>query len=672
LVSLLHFVQDKFTHHSNTPLFQYSNCEQSELAWRIEETVKQIILGTAGHIDHGKTALVKALTGIDTDRLKEEKERGITIELGFAHLKLPSGLTIGIVDVPGHERFVKNMVAGATGIDLVALIVAADEGVMPQTREHLEVCSLLDIKHGLVILTKIDLVDKEWLSLVKDDVTSFLTGTFLQGAHILEVSSETGEGIKELVRTLDELAKEVPERDLGNFFRLPIDRVFTMRGFGTVVTGTTISGHIGVGSEVTIYPEGIRSKIRGIQVHHQDVPLVKAGLRSAINLQGLEKEAIARGDVVAERDSLKPTYMVDTVLEYLDSAPKRLQNRTKVRFHCGTSEIIATVILLDRDNLSPGNQCLAQLRLERPAVVLSRDRFVVRSYSPIRTIGGGYILNPLPLKKKRFSKDVLQALNILSKGPDKAIVEQHTKGSRLKGLSKTELSFLTNLSKRDLDEIIASLISDNLIFKVDTEDEIFLHSEFYNKAKEEIVTILADYHRRFPLKEGIVKEELRSKMASNMREKLFNHIITDLIQASVIVREKDIIRVKDHQVKLPQDKEELRSQIDKIYLKGGLEPPYFKDLGQDIAEKGGRDLLEIMVKDGTLIKVKEDLYFHKKAVEELKGRLVGFIKGKGEIATPELKKLTGVSRKYTIPLIEYFDKIQLTVRIGDKRILRKR
>jgi len=634
--------------------------------------VKQIILGTAGHIDHGKTALIKALTGIDTDRLKEEKLRGITIELGFAHLKLPSGLIVGIIDVPGHERFVKNMVAGATGIDLLALIIAADEGVMPQTREHLEICCLLNIKHGMVIVTKIDLVDKEWLNLVRDDVSSFLTGTFLQDAPIVEVSSETGEGTKELVITLDELTKKVSERDSGNFFRLPIDRAFTMRGFGTVVTGTTVSGHIDVGSEVTIYPQGIRSKVRGIQVHHQDVPSVRAGLRTAINLQGLEKKAITRGDVVAEKDSLKPTYILDTVLKYLDSATKKLQNRAKVRFHCSTSEIIATVILLDRDNLSPGDQCFAQIRLERPAVLLSRDRFVIRSYSPIKTIGGGYILNPIPLKKKRFSQDVLKELDISDKGPEQAIVEQHIKGSRLQGLSKTELSFLTNLSKKDLDGIVNRLISNNIIFKSDMENDIFIHPEFYNKAKEEIITIISDYHRRFPLKEGLIKEELRSRMAGNVKEKLFNHLINDLIQEALIVREKDIIRVKDHQIKLLQDQEELSNQIEQIYLKEGLEPPYFKDLGQNIREREGRDLLEIMVRDGTLIKVKEDLYFHKKAIEELKRGLVDFIKEKGEITTPELKELTGVSRKYTIPLIEYFDKIQLTVRIGDKRILRKR
>ncbi len=634
--------------------------------------MKQIILGTAGHIDHGKTALIKALTGIDTDRLKEEKLRGITIELGFAHLKLPSGLTIGIVDVPGHERFVKHMVAGATGIDLVALIIAADEGVMPQTREHLEICSLLDIKQGLIIVTKIDLVDKEWLNLVRDDVSSFLTGTFLQDAPMVEVSSETGEGIKELTITLDELAEKISERPPGKFFRLPIDRVFTMRGFGTVVTGTTASGYIDVGSEVSIYPKGIRSKVRGIQVYHQGVPSVKAGLRTAINLQGLEKEAITRGDVVAEKDSLKPTHMVDAVLEYLGSAPKKLQNRTKIRFHCGTSEIIATVILLDRDSLSPGDQCFAQFRLERPTVVLSKDRFVIRSYSPIRTIGGGYILNPLPPKKKRFSKDVLEELTVLDKGADQAIVEQHIKGGRLQGRSKADLSFLTNLSDKDIDETINRLLSNNIIFECDMENKIFIHAEFYNKTKEEIVKILGDYHRRFPLKKGLIKEELRSKIAGNVKEKLFNQLINDLIQDALIVRDKDIIRARDYQIRLLKDQEELRSQIEQIYLKEGLEPPYFKDLNRNIKEEGGMDLLEIMVKDGTLIKVKEDLFFHKKVIEKLKRRLVDFIKEKAEITTPELKKLTGVSRKYTIPLIEYFDKIQLTVRIGDKRILRKR
>ncbi|MBW1692424.1 MAG: selenocysteine-specific translation elongation factor [Deltaproteobacteria bacterium] len=633
--------------------------------------MKQIILGTAGHIDHGKTALIKALTGIDTDRLKEEKRRGITIELGFAHLTLPSGITIGIVDVPGHERFVKNMVAGATGIDLVALIIAADEGVMPQTREHLEICNLLNIKHGLVIITKIDLVDDDWLSLVRDDIAISLQGTFLEDSPVSEVSSETGQGIEELVTVIDELTQKVPERSIGAFFRLPIDRVFTMKGFGTVITGTTISGRIDVGSEVTLYPRELGSKIRGIQVHNQEVTSVRAGSRTAINLQGVEKEFIARGDVVADKDSLKPTYMVDAVLKYLEGNPKKLQNRKRVRFHCGSSEIIATAVLLDRDELVPGETCFAQFRLEKPTVLLSGDRFVIRSYSPIRTIGGGHILNPLPDKKKRFSRDVLEDLTVLRDGSDKEIVEQHIKNSRMQGLSLKELSFLVAMSRDDLDGIISTLTSDKAIVNYDPEKSIFIHADSYAIAKEQMLAILADYHKRFPLKEGLAKEELRSRMAGNVREKLFNKLLNDLITANAVVRERDTIRAAAHRVTLHKKQEEARAKIEKTYLKAGLEPPYFKELDKAIVQEGGRDVLETMVKDGTLIKVKEDLYFHKKPIEDLKKRLVHHIKEKGEITTPDLKTLTGVSRKYTIPLIEYFDKIQLTVRIGDKRILRK-
>ena len=634
--------------------------------------MKQIIFGTAGHIDHGKTALVKALTNIDTDRLKEEKERGITIELGFAHLKLPSGIVLGIVDVPGHEKFVKHMVSGATGIDFVALVIAADEGVMPQTREHMEICSLLKIKYGLVIITKIDLVDKEWLDLVRDDVSSFLSESFLKDAPIVEVSSQTGEGITTLVGVLDELAKKAPSREPGNFLRLPVDRVFTMKGFGTVVTGTTISGQIMVGDDVTVYPKGYRSKVRGIQVHSKEVSLAGAGLRTAVNLQGVEKEIINRGDVIADNDSLRPTYMVDTLLEYLDSVTKKLKNRAKVRFYYGTSEVIAAVILLDRDSLSKGEKCFAQFRLQKPLVLVAKDRFVIRSYSPIRTIGGGSILNPLPSKKKQFSEETLKELSILNQGSDKEIVEQHIKNARLKGIDTKQLCILANFGKTDVTKIIKELLSDKAIFKFDAEKGVFIHIEYYYKAKEKIETALADYHSRFPLKQGMIKEELKSRLSVIIREKLFNRILDVLVKENVISREKDIIRLKDHKVELFHDQQQVLSRIEEIYKKNGLEPPYFKDLDQDIIKKGGRDLLEVMVKDHTLVKVKEDLYFHNKPIEDLKRRLVDYIKEKGEITTPELKKLTKVSRKYTIPLIEYFDKTQLTVRIGDKRILRKR
>ncbi|MFH1490390.1 MAG: selenocysteine-specific translation elongation factor, partial [Pseudomonadota bacterium] len=368
--------------------------------------MKQIILGTAGHIDHGKTTLIKALTGIDTDRLKEEKERGITIELGFAHMTLPGGQMLGIIDVPGHEKFVRNMVAGATGIDLVALVIAADEGVMPQTREHLEICQLLRIKTGLVVLTKTDMVESEWLELVREDVDSFLEGSFLAEAPVVEVSSTTGEGMDTLLETLETMIRDFSGREAGNFFRLPVDRVFTMKGFGTVVTGTTISGQIETGAEVTVYPQGFSARIRGIQVHGSEMGQVLAGQRTAINLQGVERVQIQRGNILGTRDALRTTYMVDVLLDHLPSAPRTLKNRAKVRFHTGTSEIISTVVLLDREELKPGETCFAQIRLGQPTAVLARDRFVLRSYSPVRAIGGGEVLNALPGKKKRFSERV--------------------------------------------------------------------------------------------------------------------------------------------------------------------------------------------------------------------------------------------------------------------------
>ena len=634
--------------------------------------MKQIILGTAGHIDHGKTALVKALTNIDTDRLKEEKERGITIELGFAHLKLPSGIILGIVDVPGHEKFVKHMVSGATGIDLVMLVVAADEGVMPQTREHMEICSLLNIKYGLVVITKIDLVDKEWLSLVRSDVSSFLSNTFLKDAPTVEVSSYTGEGINTLLKVLDDLAKNAPSRESGSFFRLPIDRIFSMKGFGTVITGTTISGQIRIGDDVTIYPKGFRSKVRGIQVHNKEVTIAGAGLRTAINLQGVEKEVINRGDVVAENDSLRPSYMVDTLLEYLESVNKKLQNRAKVRFHYGTSEVIGTVILLDRESLSKGEKCFAQFRLQKPLAFVARDRFVIRSYSPVMTIGGGSIINPLPSKKKQYSEEALIELSVLSQGSNREIIEQHIKNSRLIGSDIKQLCIMSNLAKAEVERIVKELLSDKRIFKFDVDKGLFIHIEYYSNARKRIEAALEDYHKRFSLRQGMMKEELKSRLSVVIRERLFNQILNHLVKEDVIVKEKDIIRLKNYRVELFEDQQRVLSRIEEIYQNGGLEPPYFKDLGKDLTNKSGRDLLEVMVKKHTLVKVKEDLYFHHNAIKELEERLIKFLQEKGEITTPELKELTGVSRKYTIPLIEYFDKIQLTVRVGDKRVLRKR
>ena len=378
--------------------------------------MKQVVMGTAGHIDHGKTQLIKTLTGIDTDRLKEEKERGITIDLGFAHLTYEDGTEVGVIDVPGHERFVRNMLAGVGGIDLVMLVIAADEGVMPQTREHLAICQMLQVKEGLVALTKADLVDEDWLELVSEDTREFLKGTFLEGKPIVPVSAKTGQGLDELKRVLQGLVARVPPKQLQGKFRLPVDRVFTIRGFGTVVTGTLFSGTIRVEDRIEIYPKGIEAKIRGVQVHNASVPEAVAGQRTAINLQGIDKVEVERGDVLGHAGEFAPTFMLDAVLQHLSDAPRPLRHRARVRLHVGTSEIMGRVILLDRDELAPGEEAYVQLRLEEPAIVLPRDRFVIRSYSPVQTIGGGMVLDAQPAKHRRGDAGLAAHFQLLAEG----------------------------------------------------------------------------------------------------------------------------------------------------------------------------------------------------------------------------------------------------------------
>jgi selenocysteine-specific elongation factor len=634
--------------------------------------MKQIVLGTAGHIDHGKTSLIKALTGIDTDRLKEEKERGITIELGFAYLELPGGQIVGIVDVPGHEKFVRNMVAGATGIDIVALVIAADEGVMPQTREHLEICELLNIRYGLVILTKIDMVEPDWLELVREDVSDYLSDTFLADVPIVEVSALTGEGLDNLMDILAKLVHEVPERAPGHIFRLPIDRVFTMKGFGTVITGTSVSGRIHLGDEVTIYPRGEEAKIRGIQIHGKEVKDVRAGLRTAINLQGIERAGVRRGHIVATRNALRPTYMVDVVLDLLASAPRPIKNRAKARFHTGTSEILCTVVLADRDVLEQGQRCFAQLRLDEPTAALRGDRYVLRSYSPVRAIGGGEVLNPLPQKMKRFSERVQSQLALLHGGTPEEIVELFVSMGRFQGLEEAELSFLMNMPTKKLNELIQTLKAQKRIVAFDKDRGSLIHQDYLKKAQEEILGTIRQYHKNFPLKLGLPKEELRSRTTGARNPKLFHYILNQLTHQNAIAQDKDIVRLSEHRITLAQDQEATRRELEEIYAKSGLQPPYFKEIKDKFSGNTAAEVLDYMVKEGVLVKIKEDLYFHSQAIEALQNKLVEFLREKKEITTPQFKELTGVSRKYTIPLIEYFDANQITVRVGDSRVLRKR
>ena len=635
--------------------------------------MKQIILGTAGHIDHGKTSLIKAMTGIDTDRLKEEKERGITIELGFASLDLPGGQHLGIVDVPGHEKFVKNMVAGATGIDIVVMIIAADEGVMPQTREHMEICTLLGVRHGLVAMTKIDLVDEEWMELALEDILDFSQGTFLENSPILPVSSTTGQGISELIAALDNIAGDIPPRPPSSLFRLPIDRVFTMKGFGTVITGTLVSGKVSVGDTIMVFPSGITSKVRGIQVHNQSAKSAEAGMRTAINFQGLDRAAVQRGEVLSSPGALISSYMADLSFHYLASNKKPLKNRTLVRLHTGTSEVLGHLVLLEQEELPPGQTTTAQIRLDAPVAIVKDDRFVIRSYSPIRTIGGGQVLNPTPQKHKRLKPDIIHGLQHLTDDDPETIVTYHIEQAGYGGVSFSHLKVMSNLGGKRLDNLLQHLLSRRIILQTDKENRIFIHQTNFETLQQKSLEYLTTYHQANPLKAGMPKEELRSKFPRLSNSKLFNLVLNQMIKSKKIVQEENTVRLESHRVALGEDQANVREKILKTYHAGGLQPPYFREVVKqfDADPRQIQEVLMHLVEEGQIVKTKDDLYFHAKAVDDLKHRLVEFLKSKGEITTPQFKEMTGASRKYVIPLIEYFDSKNVTLRVGDNRKLRK-
>jgi len=588
---------------------------------REDKPMKQVILGTAGHIDHGKTSLIKALTGIDTDRLKEEKLRGITIELGFAHMDMPGGERLGIVDVPGHEKFVKHMVAGATGIDLVALVIAADEGVMPQTREHMEICELLRVKKGLVVLTKIDLVDDlDWLEMVREDIVEFLKGTFLEGCEIVAVSAVTGQGLEELKKSLARLFAEVEPKSSEGPFRLSIDRVFTMRGFGTVITGTSISGRLQIGDPVVIYPNGLKSKVRGIQVHGNDVQEVLPGQRTAVNLQGMERALIERGDVLASAGALSASHMIDIQLELLESAPRPLKHRAKIRFHTGTAEHLATIILLDRQELKPGERTFAQIRLDQPTAVLRGDRFVLRSYSPVLTIGGGAVLHPLPRKHKGSAKrEAAKALEKLFNSPDPDIILWHLQDAGWAGLGEVELRIRTNVPQKFLEKTLQQFTSARKVVLYDKDNRRLIHPDALEEMKSSVTAILADYHSRFPLKAGMSKEEIPALLSKPIEAKLYNFVLRQLAEAGQVAQEMEWVRLTTHKVALSKDEDTIRQKIEKAFGESGLQPPFFKEVASGLpgTSKQHQEVLEWMLAKGILLKTKEEIYFHAAALAEL-------------------------------------------------------
>jgi selenocysteine-specific elongation factor len=633
--------------------------------------MKQVVMGTAGHIDHGKTQLVKTLTGIDTDRLKEEKERGITIDLGFAHLTYDDGTEVGVIDVPGHERFVRNMLAGVGGIDLVMLVIAADEGVMPQTREHLAICQLLRVKEGLVALTKADLVDEDWLELVSEDTREFLKGTFLEGKPIVPVSAKTGQGIDELKRVLQALVARVPPKQLEGKFRLPVDRVFTIRGFGTVVTGTLFSGTIRVEDRIEIYPKGIEAKIRGLQVHNASVPEAVAGQRTAINLQGIDKVELERGDVLGHPGEFAPTFMLDAVLQHLSDAPRPLRHRARVRLHVGTSEIMGRVILLDRDELAPGEEAYVQLRLEEPAIVLPRDRFVIRSYSPVQTIGGGILLDAQASKHRRGEAGLAAHFRLLAEGSPEEIFSHHLRQATHQGLRLSEFLPRTELSESRLRQVATTLQRAGRLRAVNADMAWYLHAEALDSLTRELRRYLETFHRQNPLKPNIASEELRAKVRG-LGERVCLMALEELRQQGAVVVERDRVRLATHQVALDDTRERILNELEAEFLAAGYQPPRVEDLFAKLNIGKGHDkaLLQVLLDQGRAVRLKENVVFHRANLAKAETLLVQYLRDHREITPIEFKDLLGISRKYAIPMLEYFDSQKITIRVGDKRILR--
>ena len=632
--------------------------------------MRHVVVGTAGHIDHGKTSLVKALTGTDTDRLPEEKARGITIDLGFAFLEEAGELVIEIVDVPGHERFVRNMLAGAGGIDLALLVVAADEGVMPQTREHLAICQILRIKSGLVVLSKADLAEPDWIELVRDDVRRVVADTFLAGGPIVPVSVKTGAGLPELRAALAELARAVPPKDPDRTARLPIDRVFTVKGFGTVVTGTLVAGRLAIDEKVEVYPRGVQSKVRGLQVHGHAVERATAGQRTAVNLQGVERAAIERGDVLAPAGTLVPTLLLDGTLELLEDAPRPIKTRDRIRFHAGTQEVMARVLPVGRTELEPGQSCPARFRLESPLVALPGDRFVARSYSPIVTIGGGTILDIAPPRFKRKGPALAEHLALLATGEPAQVLEEHLRQAGVAGVRAVDLRARTPFGPQQLRELLDGLQQAGRIVAVDRE--WYLHRDASDRLRSQTLALIEAFHEENPLRGGISREELRSRVG-HAQERVFAQLLGALEAEGVVRSERDQVRLASHAIRLSPQQERVVKGLEADFRSAGAAPPSPEEALARHGVKGNEkhDLFQVLVADRTLVRVKESLFFHAEALRSIQEQLVALLRQKKEIGPADFKDLFGVSRKFAIPLMEYFDAQRVTVRVGEHRVLRE-
>jgi selenocysteine-specific elongation factor len=639
--------------------------------------VPPVIIGTAGHIDHGKTALVKALTGIDTDRLKEEQRRGITIELGFAHLEL-GGSRLGVVDVPGHERFIKSMVAGAAGIDLVLLVIAADEGVMPQTREHLDICQLLGVQRGLVALTKADLVDAEWRALVEEDIAAFLAGSFLAGAQVVACSALDGSGMDELQAAIARLAADVRPRDPDGLLRLPLDRVFTMKGFGTIVTGTLVSGTLSVGEDVVVLPGGVGGKVRGIQVHGEPTARAIAGQRTAVNLGGVERSEVARGEVLVHSGTLSACSMIDVELELLAGERRPLGARARVLFHVGTRQQEASAVLLEGRELAPGQRALAQLRFERPVVALPGDRFILRGFEKREcygtTIGGGSVVRVLSHRTRPRDAEAIALLRRMAAASELERVELELEAAGAAGLSRVALQERLPFVPAVVDRHLGRLRELRRAVLFDRESGATVHAAHFEALRARCRALLERYHAEHPLEAGMGREELRTRLAPDLDPRLYFAVVSSLERDGELVLERELARRAQHELAAArQPIAELAARVRAAYERAGLAPPRDATLADELGAPPPEvaAALRVLSDEGALVRVGGGLHFARAALEELRARLVAFLEREGQISPAQWKELVGQSRKFTIPLAEHFDAQRVTLRVGDLRKLRR-
>jgi len=629
--------------------------------------MKSIIVGTAGHIDHGKTALVKALTGIDADRLEEEKRRGITIDIGFAHLELPTHegktLRLGFVDVPGHERFVRNMLAGIGGIDLVLLVIAADESIKPQTREHFDICRLLAVRRGITVLTKSDMVDPETLEVVRLEVEEFLRGSFLgPPSSIIPVSSLTGTGLDRLKQELAKAAAEVPPRDSNALSRLPIDRVFTMKGFGTVVTGTLISGTIRKEEELEVFPHGQRIRVRGLQVHGQPADYALAGQRTALNLASVTKSDLSRGMMLAPPETFRPTSRVDVKLSLLSSV-KPLKDRARVHLHAYTSETIATVVLYSKKLLAPGEEAFAQLRLAESTLLLPGDRFIIRQFSPLVTIGGGVVLDAAPLPRQPAQETFLK---VMDSGDAQTILRARIARRQHEGLSLSQLIAETGWTKQVIETHLAQPIRQGHVLRL---GDLVVHTPAIEGLKLFIASVVADFHKTHPLVRGIGKEELREQVHASTT--IFTAVIDLLLHEKKLEIDGDLVHLPGRGVVMKDDEAQSKKIIEMAFASAGLKVPALKDVlgGLKVDKTRAQKIVTLLLRDKILIKISEDLVFHRIALDDLRRRMTAEKEKSPRIDIARFKDLTGVTRKYAIPLLEYLDREHVTKRVGDERVI---